>query len=108
MSTSQLLNSSPISSSAPSYIYAIQPVQDGNGRLAVISSDDVLRIIDPNSLRPILQCAYNKVHEGVTCLSDLDGLLATAGRDAMVRCWDPRSGNLSIEFGDDEQPTRSF
>ncbi|KAL8824491.1 MAG: hypothetical protein Q9191_005025 [Dirinaria sp. TL-2023a] len=104
MSTSQLLHSSPISSSVPSYVYAIQAVQDGNGSLAVISSDDALRIIDPHTLQLILQCAHNKVHEGVTCLSDLNGLLATGGRDKMIRCWDPRSGNRSMEFGDDEQP----
>ena len=99
MRTSQLLESSAISLPAHSYVYAVAPLT-GLGTLAAISSDDSLRIVAPTTLQLISRCASGKVHDGVTCLRNLDdsGAALTAGRDAAVRSWDPRTGERSLEF----------
>ena len=98
--TSELLQSSSLSLPPDSYIYSVIPVAD-NAAIAAISSDDSLRIFDPTTLQLTSNYASGKVHEGVTCLKNLDadaGILVTVGRDATVRCWDPRTGLQSIGF----------
>jgi WD40 repeat protein len=100
MQTSELLQSSSLSLPSGSYIYSVIPVTSSN-TVAAISSDDTLRIFDSTTLQVISNCAFGKIHEGVTCLKNLDakaGVLVTAGRDAKIRCFDPRTGLQSLEF----------
>ncbi|KAL8658567.1 MAG: hypothetical protein Q9226_000901 [Calogaya cf. arnoldii] len=61
------------------YIYKILPI---NTELVSISSDDALRVIDPPTLK--VCGTIGGVHDGVTCLSGLDRLALTAGRDGLV------------------------
>lgn len=71
-----------------------------NATLASTSSDGVLRIFDPTTLQ--LVARFDTLHNGVTCLkpSDADpAWLVTAGQDAMVRCWDSRTGKAAMELG---------
>lgn len=100
MKTSELLQSSSLSLPSGSYIYSVIPVSNKT-TVAAISSDDTLRIFDPTTLQVVSDCAFGKVHGGVTCLKNLDanaGVLVTAGRDARIRCFDPRTGLESLEF----------
>lgn len=100
MKTSELLQSSSLSLPSGSYIYSVIPVTN-NTTVAAISSDDTLRIFDSTSLQVISDFAVGKVHEGVTCLKNLDakaGVLVTAGRDARIRCFDPRTGLECLNF----------
>ncbi|KAF6234942.1 hypothetical protein HO173_006872 [Letharia columbiana] len=87
---------------ADSYIYKIVIV---NGNLAAISSDDSLRLLDLQTLREIAGGVLNNVHDGVTCLQVVDHdphSLLTAGRDAVVRRYDLRSGQKTMQFGSDK------
>ncbi|KAF2021084.1 WD40 repeat-like protein [Aaosphaeria arxii CBS 175.79] len=63
--------------------------------LAVIASDDSLRIFDPISLNLVADGVIKNANASVTCLERVEGsegnLLATAGRDGFVRFWDARS-----------------
>ena len=85
-----------------SYVYTIAPLSD-RAQLAAISSDDSLRIIDSSTLKEVSNGIIPNVHSGVTCLAvtkdDLNCLL-TAGRDGLVRCWDLRLGQSTLEFRD--------
>lgn len=66
-------------------------------RIATISSDDSLRLLDPATFKP-LSGGLPQVHEGVTGLgslgADADAVLVTSGRDAAVRCWDTRTNGV--------------
>lgn len=100
MQVAALTTTSSLSLPANSYIYRIVPV---GSRLAAISSDDSLRIIDPNTLQESSDGIVKDVHAGVTCLETIDNdhnSILTAGRDATTRCWDLRSGKKTAEFGD--------
>ena len=100
MTTAGLLKISSPYLPPGSYVYSVIPVEKSNS-IAAISSDDSLRTFDPTTLQLILNCASGKVHEYVTCLNNLDataGTLVTAGRDAAVRCFDPRTGLQSLAF----------
>ena len=90
MVVSQLVHSSSIAPPFSTYIYAITLVDPLCTNLAVISSDDSLRILDPTTLQSKVDFSSGKVHEGVTCLKSFDGLLSTAGQDAAIRIWDPK------------------
>ena len=72
------------------YIYHIEPVAD---RIAAISSDNCLRLIDPLFLNgPALNTIQN-IHAEVTCLKILDaenGIICTAGRDGKIAIFDLR------------------
>ncbi|KAL2056679.1 hypothetical protein ABVK25_003073 [Lepraria finkii] len=100
MKVATLTKTSSLSLPVDSYIYKILQV-DSN--LAAISSDDSLRIIDSTSLKEIAGGILKNVHTGVTCLeaseNDTKGFL-TAGRDAVVRSWDLRSGRSTLELSD--------
>lgn len=98
MRISQLQNSSSIGLPVSSCIYTVTTVHPNNQDVAVISSDDSLRIVDPSSSQLMVKTAIGKTHEGVTCLRSVDGAVVTAGRDAKIRIWDPKTGNLSTEL----------
>ena len=68
--------------------------------LASTTSDDSLRTFDPTTLQ--LSGNIDKVHDGVTCLKPFDAdpaCVLTAGRDAVVRCWDLRTGKAGLALG---------
>jgi WD40 repeat protein len=80
------------------YIYHLEPVA---GEVAVISSDDCLRLIDPTSLHGPALKVIRKVHTEVTCLKALDGqnaIVCTAGRDGRVNIWDLRGSTRVAEL----------
>ncbi|MCJ1459316.1 hypothetical protein MMC28_009693 [Mycoblastus sanguinarius] len=98
MKIAALTATSSLSLPTDSYIYRVLPVKS---TLAAISSDDSLRLIDSATLREISGGILDRVHDGVTCLTNLDSdqnSLLTAGRDAAVRCWDLRSGKKRFEL----------
>ncbi|MCJ1265219.1 hypothetical protein MMC22_005094 [Lobaria immixta] len=102
MKTATLLSESSLSLPANSYIYRILHTNQ-NTALAAISSDDSLRIFDPEKLQLEAGGIFNKTHEGVTCLETFDAdphCVLTAGRDAAGRCWDLRSGMKAFEVND--------
>lgn len=81
-----------ISEPADTYIYDIVPVAAG---LAVISSDDSLRLLDPESLNGTPINSIRKINTDVTCLTTSAGnagFVYTAGRDGRVCIVDPRTG----------------
>jgi len=63
--------------------------------LATISSDDSLRFIDPTTLNVLPDGIIKNVNDKVTCLErgndTPSNILATAGRDGLVKFWDKRS-----------------
>jgi len=100
MRTATLTKISLLSLPADSYIYRTVPVGE---KLAAISSDDSLRIVDPSTLQEVSDGILKDSHAGVTCLEGIDNdgnTLMTAGRDAAIRCWDLRSGKKTLEFSD--------
>ena len=99
MRTADLLSgSSPV----PKDVWINHVLLTGNNHtaLATTTSDDSLRMLDPTTLQ--LVACINRVHDGVTCLKPFDAdqaSILTAGRDAVVRCWDLRSGKAELELG---------
>lgn len=80
------------------YLYHLEPVAE---EVAVISSDDCLRLIDPISLHGPALKVIPKVHTEVTCLKALDGqnaIVCTAGRDGRVNIWDLRGSTRIAEL----------
>ncbi|KAF2399353.1 WD repeat protein [Trichodelitschia bisporula] len=73
-------------------------------RLAVISSDNSLRIFDPETLALRPDGVYANIHTSVTCLTRFAptaadaNIFLTAGRDGRVRGWDLRSRCAALEF----------
>ena len=103
MRLANLTATSILSLPADSYIYKIVRV---NGHLAAISSDDSLRLIDATTLREIAGGVLKNVHDGVTCLQAVDqdpNSVVTAGRDAVVRGYDLRSGQKTMQLSDGQQ-----
>lgn len=103
MRLASLTTTSVLSLPADSYIYKVLPV---NGNLAAISSDDSLRLLDYRTLREIAGRILNNVHDGVTCLQTVDhdpNSLLTAGRDAVVQRYDLRTGQKTMQLGDDSK-----
>ena len=83
-----------------SYIYRIVPI---DGKIAAISSDDSLRIVDPCTFQQIPDGLIENVNEGVTCLElhpDSGSHLSTAGRDGVVKTWDLRVQRSVVEYRD--------
>lgn len=104
MQAANLTTTSYLSLPTKSYIYRIVPV---GSWLAAISSDDSLRIIDPSTLQELSDGVVNNVHTGVTCLESIGNdhnSILTAGRDAVIRCWDLRSRKKTAEFSDGKKP----
>lgn len=93
--------------SAGSYIYKIistSPRQDPltyslTDQLALISSDDSLRFLTAD-LRPDGHVA--KAHDNITCLERANdassNVVATAGRDGLVKFWDKRSKQRVLQI----------
>lgn len=98
MKTADLLASS---SPLPEDIWINRLVLTRNSAtVASTSSDNMLRTFDPTTLQ--LVARIDSLHDGVTCLKPLDAdpaCVLTAGRDAMVRCWDVRTGKAALELG---------
>lgn len=79
-----------VSTPPNTYIYDIVPIASG---LAVISSDDSLRLLDPLALSGNPVNSIRRVNQDVTCLKALNGdVVITAGRDAKFVVWDARTG----------------
>lgn len=106
MHTLQATASSSLSLPPGTYIYAIaatSPPSSGaqSQQFATISSDDSLRLFDGHSLQPTAVVAAKSHDGGVTALKEYPEigpqgfLLATAGRDGVVRLWDVRAGGTS-------------
>jgi len=103
-----LAATSSLSLPSGSYIYCIAAVDHA---LAAISSDDSLRIFDPETLQLTSGLALENVHIGVTCLksvSSSSSSVITAGRDGFIRYWDLRTGEQSLEIKDRMQYTYRF
>lgn len=82
--------------SPDTYVYRIIPFGD---RLASISSDDSLRLIDSQTLQLVPEYIINHVHDGVTSLEAAgDRGILTAGRDGVVRCTDLRTKKRTLEL----------
>jgi WD40 repeat protein len=93
-----------------SYIYKIvstAPRQDPltyskSDELAIISSDDSLRFLDPATLNVPPNGVLKNVNEKVTCLERANdapsNVVATAGRDGFIRFWDKRSRQKALEI----------
>ena len=69
-------------------------------QLAIISSDDSLRFLDPATLN--VNNVVKNVNNSVTCLERANdapsNVVATAGRDGLVRFWDNRSKHKVLEI----------
>jgi WD40 repeat protein len=93
-----------------SYIYRIistAPRQDPlnysqTDQLAIISSDDSLRFLDPATLNALPNGIVRNVNDKVTCLERANdapsNVVATAGRDGLIRFWDKRSRQKVLEI----------
>jgi WD40 repeat protein len=93
-----------------SYIYKVistAPRQDPltyskTDALAIISSDDSLRFLDPATLNVLPNGILKNVNEKVTCLERANdapsNVVATAGRDGFIRFWDKRSRQKALEI----------
>lgn len=98
MRAAKLVSESDLSLPKDSYIYALRQI---NTALAALSSDDSIRIFDPKTLRLVPDGIITRAHESVTCLetySEDGNILATAGRDGLVKCWDRRTRKAVMEF----------
>ncbi|KAF2841267.1 WD40 repeat-like protein [Patellaria atrata CBS 101060] len=100
--------SSNLSLPADSYIYSLitlskrleSSVLAPGSPIAVISSDDSLRIFDAD-LNLLPDGIYENIHNSITCVSRFDddgNIIATAGRDACVKLWDRRTKSKVAEF----------
>lgn len=69
-------------------------------QLAVISSDDSLCFLDPAKLT--VNGVIKNVNNSVTCLERANdapsNVVATAGRDGLIRFWDKRSRQKTLEI----------
>ena len=93
-----------------SYIYRIistAPRQDPltyspADQLAFISSDDSLRFLDTTTLSVRPDGIVKSVNDKVTCLERANdapsNVVATAGRDGLIRFWDKRTRQRVLEI----------
>lgn len=69
-------------------------------QLAIISSDDSLRFLDPSSLK--VNGVVKKANTSITCLKRANdapsNVVATAGRDGLIRYWDQRTREKALEI----------
>lgn len=69
-------------------------------QLAIISSDDSLRFLDPATLN--VNGVVKTANNSVTCLERANdaasNVVATAGRDGLIRFWDSRSRQKVLEI----------
>ncbi|UPX19752.1 uncharacterized protein EKO05_0010005 [Ascochyta rabiei] len=102
------ISSSDVGLPPNSYIYRIistaprlDPLSySKTDQLAIISSDDSLRYIDPATLN--VNGVVKTVNNSVTCLERANdapsNVIATAGRDGLIRFWDNRSRQKVLEI----------
>lgn len=102
------MSSSDVGLPPNSYIYRIistatrlDPLSySQTDQLAIISSDDSLRFLDPATLN--VNGVVNTVNSSVTCLERANdaasNIVATAGRDGLIRYWDQRSRQKVLEI----------
>lgn len=94
---------------ADSYIYKILPTSAQSdpytfqkaAQLAVICSDDSLRLFDAETLRLSPNGVLANVNKSVTSLARTNAegnVLATCGRDGIVRYWDTRGNKKVLEI----------
>ncbi|KAI9829992.1 MAG: ERAD-associated protein [Phylliscum demangeonii] len=98
INTATSLAPSTSSSKPPLYFYSIVPTAHG---LAISSSDNAVRVLDGATLGVVPTVHLCDVDEGLICLkvSDPAGhVLATAGRDGCVRCWDMRTRSKVLQY----------
>ncbi|KAL1644382.1 hypothetical protein SLS58_004296 [Diplodia intermedia] len=98
MTPAKLVAEADLSLPTDSYIYSLRPTATA---LAALSSDDSLRIFDTKTLQLLPGGVISRVHESVTCLepySEEGNVLATAGRDGLVKCWDRRTRKAVMDF----------
>ncbi|KAH8731818.1 WD40-repeat-containing domain protein [Phaeosphaeriaceae sp. PMI808] len=87
-----------------SYIYKIiNPLTTSTlEQLAIISSDDSLRFLDAATLAVLPDGNIKSSNEKVTCLERANdassNVVATAGRDGLIRFWDSRARRKALEF----------
>ena len=108
MGSITLAATSSLSLPPDSYIYCIAALDHA---LAAISSDDSLRVFDPETLQLASGLALEKIHIGVTCLKSVSSgsnAVATAGRDGFIRGWDLRTGKKSLEIKDCTESTEGL
>ncbi|MCJ1479608.1 hypothetical protein MMC13_008294 [Lambiella insularis] len=101
MRTVHAISKSSLSLPSNSYVYGIKPV---GHKLTAISSDDSLRVFDPETLQVDTGRIFASIHDGITCLEIATckpESVITAGRDGYIRCWDLRNGKKTIELEDD-------
>ncbi|KAL1590980.1 hypothetical protein WHR41_00095 [Cladosporium halotolerans] len=81
---------SNLSTPPDTYLYTLART---GADFATIGSDDSLRIFSLPDLKPVR--TYASAHTGISCLTTAsDGTtLITAGRDGLIRLWDPRSAS---------------
>jgi WD40 repeat protein len=98
MTTLTPSHTSNLSLPSNTYIYKILPTGPRTASptsLSILSSDDSVRFLDPSTLSLLPDGVLKKVHHSVTCLepsNDAAGnIIATAGRDGLVKFWDSRS-----------------
>ncbi|KAL1593736.1 hypothetical protein SLS60_010468 [Paraconiothyrium brasiliense] len=69
-------------------------------QLAAIASDDSLRFFDPATLNVLPNGIVKNVNEKVTCLErgndQQSNLVATAGRDGLIKFWDKRNPGKAV------------
>lgn len=93
--TAKQLTSSTLSLPPDTYIYTLARLQNS---CAAISSDDTLTYLDPSNLS--ISSQVKNANRSITSLcATYDGAgVATAGRDGLVRVWDPRSRGAVREY----------
>lgn len=82
-----------ITTPTDTYIYDIITTASG---LAVLSSDDSLRILDPLALNRCTKILKD-VGDRVTCLAalEMDNVVSVAGRNGNIQIWDLRTGDVA-------------
>lgn len=85
-----------VTRSEDTYVYDIQSAGQG---ACLISSDDILRLIDPVNLREVGSIKVNKDVTSMAVIGEETApLVVTAGRDGCVHIWDPRTGQEAGEL----------
>jgi len=92
--SAKLLTAESLALPEDTYIYTLARLADS---CVAISSDDSLTYFDPSTLA--VKHTVKNASAGLTCLiaaSDRT-VVATAGRDGAVRCWDQRAKAAGLE-----------
>lgn len=97
MYTFNVIDAFTISDPPGTYIYDIAPVSSG---IAIISSDDKIRLLDPLALsKPALSTIERKNAQftSLTVLDEGNSVICTGGRDGSIRAFDLKSGKRVLE-----------